>query len=188
MSRKNKKKFFRKWSRIDQSKSPVVRSQPVNFSGKYVGLDLGAFCGIAVKDGLSIIADTWDLNSKKRIHGSGMKFLLFKSMLKDVLSTGPISSIFYEEVRRHKGVSAAHAYGGYESHLLAFCEENNIPFLSIPVGTVKAFATGKGNASKDMMILAARKKWPSIEIGPKEDDKADALWILFTGLNELGLE
>ena len=51
--------------------------------------------------------------------------------------------------------------------------------IGIPVGTIKKHATGKGNASKEMMIEAARKK-----LGYKDDDdnEADALWILDAGI------
>ena len=54
------------------------------------------------------------------------------------------------------GVDAAHAYGGFMAHLTAWCEHHNIPYAGVPVGTIKKHATGKGNASKDLMIGAAK--------------------------------
>jgi hypothetical protein len=64
--------------------------------------------------------------------------------------------VYFEEVRRHAGVDAAHAYGGFMAHLTAWCEHHQIPYQGVPVGTIKKHATGKGNANKDQMIGAVR--------------------------------
>lgn len=168
-----------KWKSIKKSKSKKPRSKE-----RYVAIDLGTKCGVAVNDDGCIIVDCWDFKTK-RTQGSGMKYLKFKAALEDLLATGKITALFYEEVRRHKGVAAAHTYGGFESHLLAFCDTNNIPYTSIPVGTIKRRATGSGNASKDKMIKAAQTSFPSLNIGDKEDNKADAVWILTVGLEDI---
>ena len=77
-------------------------------------------------------------------------------------------------VIEHLGVDAAHAYGGFMAHLTAWCEHHQIPYQGIPVGTIKKHATGKGNASKDEMIAAARQLGHS----PADDNEADALALL----------
>jgi hypothetical protein len=66
--------------------------------------------------------------------------------------------VFFEEVRRHMGVDAAHAYGGFMAHLTAWCEQQNIAYEGVPVGTIKRHATGKGNANKSMMIESAKAR------------------------------
>jgi len=55
-----------------------------------------------------------------------------------------------------------------------WCGKHGIPYMGVPVGTIKKHATGKGNASKEGMVVAA------IENGwqPKDDNEADALWLL----------
>ena len=92
----------------------------------------------------------------------------------DYMSGGAIDAIYFEEVRRHLGVDAAHAYGGFLGSLTAWCEEHGIPYQGVPVGTIKKFATGKGNASKQAVIAAVK------ELGhnPKDDNEADALALL----------
>ena len=85
-----------------------------------------------------------------------------------------IDAVYFEEVRRHAGVDAAHAYGGFLAHLTAWCEHHQIPYQGVPVGTIKKHATGKGNASKDAMISAARE----IGLDPQDDNEADALALL----------
>ena len=50
----------------------------------------------------------------QRFEGGGMRFLRFKRWLNELLSaSNHINAVFFEEVRRHAGVDAAHAYGGF---------------------------------------------------------------------------
>lgn len=86
-----------------------------------------------------------------------------------------LDAIYFEEVRRHSSVQAAHVYGELSGALMAFCEEYAIPYSSVPVGTIKKAATGKGNASKQEMIAAAIHHYG---IFAMTDDEADALGIL----------
>ncbi len=110
-----------------------------------------------------------------RFEGGGMRYLKFKKFLEDVYENMKFECVFFEEVRRHQGVDAAHAYGGFLSHLTAWCEEKQIPYQGVPVGTIKKHATGKGNASKDMMIKAARDRGHQ----PADDNEADAINLLY---------
>ena len=87
---------------------------------------------------------------------------------------GGIDQVVFEEVRRHAGVDAAHAYGGFLGQLSAWCEHHQIPYQGVPVGTIKKHATGKGNASKEEMILAVRANGHQ----PADDNEADALALL----------
>jgi Holliday junction resolvasome RuvABC endonuclease subunit len=111
----------------------------------------------------------------KQVEGCGMRYLRFKRWLADTrMATGDIHAVFFEEVKRHIGTDAAHAYGGFMAHLTAWCELHNIPYQGVPVGTIKKHATGKGNAGKNDMILAALKKGHKV----MDDNQADALALL----------
>lgn len=105
-----------------------------------------------------------------------MRFLRFKRWLTDMKSCGTdgIDAVYFEEVRRHAGVDAAHAYGGFLAHLTAWCEHHQIPYQGVPVGTIKKHATGKGNASKEEMVAAAVARYQWV----KDDNEADALALL----------
>ena len=104
-----------------------------------------------------------------------MRFLRFKRWLNELLSAcHSINAVYFEEVRRHAGVDAAHAYGGFMGHLTAWCEHQNIPYQGVPVGTIKKHATGKGNASKDEMIASVQSRGHT----PIDDNEADALALL----------
>lgn len=111
-----------------------------------------------------------------RFSGAGMRFLRFHQWLDGFLgdkSTRP-TRVVYEEVRRHLGVDAAHAYGGFMATLQKWCEKRSVPYEGVPVGTIKKHITGKGNASKDMVIKSLKDKG----FKPKDDNEADALALL----------
>ena len=110
-----------------------------------------------------------------------MRFLKFTKFLSDLKqNTGSIDAVFFEEVRRHLGVDAAHAYGGFMAHLTAWCEDNEIPYEGVPVGTIKRHATGKGNASKTMMIDSVKAKGHN----PRDDNEADAIALMYWAMDE----
>ena len=140
-----------------------------------LALDLGTSTGWALRTGGDAIVSGTEHFKPSRFEGGGMRFLRFKRWLTEIKqSADGLDAVYFEEVRRHLGVDAAHAYGGFMAHLTAWCEHHQIPYQGIPVGTIKKHATGKGNASKDDMIAAARAHGHS----PADDNEADALALL----------
>jgi len=138
-------------------------------------LDLGTHTGWAVRDDIGIITSGTSHFTTGRFEGGGMRYLKFKHWLADLKqSSGGIDAIYFEEVRRHLGVDAAHAYGGFMAHLTAWAEHHNIPYQGIPVGTIKKHITGKGNAGKPDVIKAVKAKG----FNPADDNEADALALL----------
>lgn len=90
-----------------------------------------------------------------RHSGSGMRFVLFRAFLNKIVADEKPTVVVYEEVRRHIGTDAAHAYGGYLATLQAWCHENDMPYQGVPVGTIKKHATGSGSAGKLQMMESA---------------------------------
>lgn len=121
-----------------------------------------------------VLCGHYPLTQRKRSENMGMKYLTLNRWLDRTIKQYDITEIYYEEVRRHAGTMAAHAYGGFQAVLQSKCNDLSIPFRSIPVGTVKKHATGVGNASKEMMIHAAAFYQKKVT----EDNEADAFWIL----------
>ncbi len=149
-----------------------------------LALDLGTTTGWALMTRDGSITSGTESFKPHRFEGGGMRFLRFKRWLTEIKQTSDsINAVYFEEVRRHLGVDAAHAYGGFIAHLTAWCEHHQIPYQGVPVGTIKKHATGKGNASKDEMIAAAKARGHL----PADDNEADALALLhFTlGLQEV---
>ena len=108
-----------------------------------------------------------------------MRYLRFKHWLTEVKNmAGSLEAVYFEEVRRHAGTSAAQVYGGFLAHAAAWCEHHGIPYQGVPVGTIKRHVTGKGNASKGAVIEAVRAHG----FAPVDDNEADALALLLWAL------
>jgi Holliday junction resolvasome RuvABC endonuclease subunit len=146
-----------------------------------LALDLGTTTGWALRSMGMITSGCLSLKSS-RFDGGGMRYLRFRRWLEQLQSdAGPIGAVYFEEVRRHVGTDAAHVYGGLLGQLTAWCEEHGIAYQGVPVGTIKAFAAGRGNADKAAMIAAVQARGFS----PADDNEADAiailLWAIETG-------
>jgi Holliday junction resolvasome RuvABC endonuclease subunit len=142
---------------------------------RMLALDLGTRTGWALLAVDQTITSGSETFKPGRFEGGGMRFLRFKRWLTEIKqSTDGLDAVYFEEVRRHAGVDAAHAYGGFMAHLTAWCEHHEIPYQGVPVGTIKKHATGKGNASKDEMIAAMQARG----FRAADDNEADALALL----------
>ncbi len=145
-----------------------------------LAVDLGTTTGWAIRTMDGQFAHGFASFKPSRYEGGGMRYLRFKRWLGELrqLATD-IHSVYFEEVRRHAGVDAAHVYGGLLATLTAWCEHHNLPYQGVPVGTIKRHATGKGNAGKDEVIQAMRALGHSV----KDDNEADALALLHWALD-----
>ena len=142
-------------------------------------LDLGQKTGWAVRNRDGAIASGVQEFRPGRFEGGGMIWLRFRAWLQEIdETTGGIGVVVFEEVRRHLGASAAHAFGGYLAHLTAWAEANRIPYEGVPVGTIKRHIAGKGNADKATVIAAIR----ALGFNPIDDNEADALALLLWAL------
>jgi hypothetical protein len=150
-----------------------------------LALDLGTRTGWALRDRAGAITSGTHEFRPGRFEGAGMAFLRFGGWLGETLRlAGGIDAVAFEEVRAHAGTIAAQVYGGFLAHLTAWCERNAVPYLGVPVGTIKRHATGKGNASKEEVIAAMRRRGHD----PRDDNEADALailgWAIASGIGE----
>lgn len=140
-----------------------------------LALDLGTTTGWALRTADRQTVSGTQLFKPGRFEGGGMRYLRFRGWLAEVLgSAGVIGAVYFEEVRRHAGVDAAHAYGGFLATLTAWCEYHQIPYSGVPVGAIKKHATGKGNANKAAMVAAMKARGHD----PADDNEADALALL----------
>jgi Holliday junction resolvasome RuvABC endonuclease subunit len=148
-----------------------------------LALDLGTNTGWALSSRDGTITSGTEQFKPHRFEGGGMRYLRFKRWLTEMKQCADvIDAVLMEEVRRHVGVDAAHAYGGFLATLTAWCEHHQIPYQGVPVGTIKKHATGKGNASKDEMIAAVQAHGYT----PADDNEADALALLHWALEHGG--
>jgi Holliday junction resolvasome RuvABC endonuclease subunit len=152
---------------------------------KILALDLGTKTGWAIKSQNQITSGTIEFKPS-RFEGGGMRYLRFQKWLEEINQlTDGIDLVYFEEVRRHLGVDASHAYGGFLAYLTGWCEEKNpkIPYLGTPVKAIKKHITGNGNSKKEVVIEAVKK----LGFNPKNDNEADALALLHLVMDEGGL-
>lgn len=110
----------------------------------------------------------------KRGESKGIRFLRFNTWLNDMLELIKPHIVVYE-MAHFRGGSATEILVGMTTRIEQFCEEKKIEYSSVHSGSLKRFATGKGNASKEDMRRAAVLKYERMVY---TDDEADALHIL----------
>ena len=163
--------------------APLVALATGNPTGTAIlALDLGQKTGWAVRNADGAIASGTAEFKPGRFEGGGMVFLRFRAWLQEIDETASgVGAVYFEEVRSHRGVAAAHAYGGFLAHLTAWAEANKIPYRGVPVATIKRHVTGRGNADKETVIVGVCR----LGFDPGDDNEADALalldWALKTG-------
>jgi len=152
-----------------------------------LALDLGTTTGWAIISDGHKTSGTENYNTD-RFSGGGMRYLRFKKWLTEAKSNAEgFDAVFYEEIRKHHRIgqmstptTAIQVYGGFLAILTSWCEQHDIPYQGVPVGTIKRFATGKGNAGKPEMIAAAK----ALGFNPEDDNEADAIHILEWAIEE----
>ena len=148
-----------------------------------LALDLGTTTGWALQQRDGSITSGTQAFKPGRYEGGGMRFLRFKRWLNELHGLAPaLGTVYFEEVRRHQGMDASHVYGGFLAHLTAWCEHAGVPYQGVPVGTIKRFATGRGNATKEAVIAAVRARG----FAPADDNEADALALLLWAVDARG--
>lgn len=147
-----------------------------------LALDLGTMTGWAMHVGDRRIESGTVSFRPSRYDGGGMRYLRFRGWLNSITANAGLNAIYFEEVRRHAGTDAAHLYGGFMATLTAWCEQQKVAYQGVPVGTIKRFITGKGNADKSAVANAVRERGYC----PADDNEADAIAILLWALETKG--
>jgi Holliday junction resolvasome RuvABC endonuclease subunit len=161
---------------------------PMNQPLKVLGLDLGSNLGWA--DSIAGIIDSGSVafvrrTGRKTISDDheGIKFLEFHKWLKGYIRLQKPDLIAYEEPMGHwKNASAPQLILGFRGIILMNAAFSNIPVYPIPQTVLKKYATGKGNADKELVLECAKLRFPTHNI--QSHDQADALFILHKFLSD----
>ena len=147
-----------------------------------LALDPATHCGWACSNGIS---GTWDL-SIRRDESRGMRLIRLHGKLNEILKAEKIDLLVFESARNAgpKMQGALVVQAELQGVIILWAETNHVAYRGYSPMEIKKHATGKGNANKQAMIDAAKKKWTSVEI--KDDNQADALWILDLAATTLG--
>jgi crossover junction endodeoxyribonuclease RuvC len=127
--------------------------------------------------GARLESGTWKLKCTPQ-QGGGFRLLQLRTNLMSLIErtrkTHRIALIAYEYSVNLKGRVAAKVSGEYEGQVKVCAEEAAIPFTSVTYSDVKRAATGKGSASKAVMVEAADLHWADRKV--VDDNEADACW------------
>ena len=142
-----------------------------------LALDLGTTTGWALLERRSHEIRSGSICFRQtHFDSSDSKFTRFKRWLLNLKAIHEgFDHIVYEAVRNHNGTIAGQTYGGFMATLHLFGDHHKIPYEGVSVGTIKKFATGKGNANKFHMIKAMEERGYQ----PTDDNEADALALLY---------
>jgi len=88
---------------------------------------------------------------------------------------GPSWVIIEEAVGFSKGKSAVVAAAKYRAIVELFCGLHNIEITHIQPNDLKRFVCSKGDATKEEMIMSARRRW---EFDGTDDNECDAYCLM----------
>lgn len=140
---------------------------------RVLAIDPGTNCGWAsirrgfVESGVQ----RFDL---RRGESPGMRFLRFNVWLGDCINYSESELITYE-LAHHRGGAATEVLVGMTTRIQEYAARERIEHVGVHTGTLKKWATGKGNASKEEMCHAATDRYGRVV---EDDNEADALLML----------
>ena len=111
--------------------------------------------------------------SVKRDQSKGMRLIIFRSEVEKLIDEHEITLVVYERPTGKRHIAKVVA-ANFEGVLQTLCIDKGVEYTSMSPGEVKLFATGNGNANKQIMIDACIEE---LDIVPEDDNEADACWI-----------
>ncbi|EST24497.1 hypothetical protein [Streptomyces roseochromogenus] len=141
---------------------------------RVVGLDLSMTAtGVALWDGTTVTV---------KLKGTGDQRLIgLRDALAYMVDGSELAVI--EDMPARLQANAAKAVGFVHGTVRTLLLDLRVPYAAVSPATLKAYATGKGNADKTAMAIAALKR-AGLEFG--DDNECDAWWLRMAGLDWLG--
>jgi Holliday junction resolvasome RuvABC endonuclease subunit len=146
---------------------------------KILALDPATRFGWAISKN---IYGVWNLKPQ-RDESSGMMLIRLRAKISEIHEKENIDVMVFERPggRNFRAIANQSKLQGV---IEEYCEINKIEYKGYSSSEIKKFATGKGNANKEMMIKAAHDK---LGYMGNDDNEADALWILELAKVELNV-
>jgi Holliday junction resolvasome RuvABC endonuclease subunit len=145
-----------------------------------VGLDLSlTSTGVAHADGTASTLHTRETGVRR--------LWVLRAAIRSIVCTaeGPVDLVAVEGYSMGTARQSSHAHGLGElgGVIRLLLHDLEIPYVDIPPASVKVFATGKGNANKNDMLLAAARR---LGYQGNSNDEADALWLRAMAMHRYG--
>lgn len=151
----------------------------------FVGLDLGTVMGWATKfPGCPVTATTRKLTGAVKNKPPGTRYLEFETLVLDILATarnkfpGRPVVVGYEDVAAHRGVRAAHVFGGFKAVLQKLAATEGFDLRPYGVTTVKK-AVLRGGATKPQIATKLLTLPDYSHLVFETEDASDAAAVLF---------
>jgi hypothetical protein len=160
--------------------------------GPIFGLDLGTKTGFSYQPQPGrVFGGTWLLATEKQLRearkvgkdrSGDIRVIELQSLLGDqaafhkAQSLGGTVTWAFEDVQFLSSQAQSQLWASFRTVVWIVAHEHGFRVLPVPVGTLKKFATGHGNATKEMMLAALQK---TDEIFPvdADDNEVDARWL-----------
>ena len=137
-----------------------------------LSLDMATLTGWAI--GLTASRSGVEKFDVPRGASPGTRYLRMTSWLIKTITENKIDLIVYE-MPHQRGGAATEIALGFAATVQQVCAHMNVEHFAVRADTVKIFATGKGKAKKEEMIVQCAAK---LGLVAEDDNHADALWIL----------
>lgn len=147
-------------------------------SGRFVGIDYSTTsCGIAITDGT-----TWEtLTVKSSPTGAslGDYYERITDHARDIIAAARITALDTVGIEgiafAGRGRSVDRLHYAWHRTVESLVRVLDVDPVIVTTNQVKQLATGKGNAQKDDVLLAAERRVPEARVAG--NDEADAVWI-----------
>lgn len=138
-----------------------------------LGLDLSATSsGVACADGTLHVVTPGKAKDARRLS-------IILDQLEPLMARGRPELAVIEGAAGVQFASTALLLGELRGAVKLRLFQRDLPMVEVPPKSLKKWATGNGNASKDEMVVAAQDA--GARIGRDEHDKADAFWLRRVG-------
>jgi crossover junction endodeoxyribonuclease RuvC len=135
-------------------------------------------------DGGRSIQSGWWIFNQRNGESPGMRLIRFRGQLAEfVRARGTIDLIVYERPGGRNTLPIM-VESEFLGQMKAFCAEHKIEFTPYSAPEIKSFATGKGNAKKELVVRHVQERWKA---NVTDDNEADAIALLMLALDRLGV-
>ena len=144
---------------------------------KILAIDPGLSLGWSVLEVdllMSRLRDPVALGTFKIKGSDGERDSMLRSFLEESIAVHSPVAIAWEQVDSHRGVRAAHVYGGITLAIAGACHQFDLKPIKVPVKTWKKSGPGNGNATPEEYTWIARRR---LRIAELTEDEAAAWWI-----------
>ena len=141
-----------------------------------LALDLATKTGHALLAGGVITHGAQAFQAVHEDEHPGARYLRFQRWLRTRISEDKPGLIVVEMAGHFRSLPAQSICVGFRGILLSTSSYYGIPLFEVANSTLKKWAAGHGRADKEMMLKAARKRWPAERF--VDDNACDAFLLL----------